>query len=319
MKMSSNKIILSVVVPCFNEEAVLIEFVSRMSDACKKMGKSYEIILVDDGSNDSTWVKICNARCGDEHVVGMKLSRNHGHQLALTAGLSITRGDYILIIDADLQDPPELLMKMYSILNKEQADVVYGKRMERAGETRFKLLTAHIFYRLLNKLSEVDIPNDTGDFRLMTRRALNVLLSMDEQFRFIRGMVSWIGFKQVPVMYNRCERFAGQTKYPLFKMIRFAINAITSFSIRPLRIASYLGLIISAIAVVMILWLIMAYFFFGLKVIPGWASLMVVIMFIGASQLFVMGVIGEYLGRLSVEMKRRPLYIIEEIVGRESI
>jgi dolichol-phosphate mannosyltransferase len=247
--------------------------------------------------------------------VAVNLSRNHGHQLALTAGLDLARGDLILVIDADLQDPPELLPKMVETMRSEGADVVYGVRKSRAGETAFKRATAHGFYRLLARATDVDIPLDAGDFRLISRRALDVLLAMPEQARFIRGMVAWIGFRQVPILYDRDERFAGETKYPLSKMLRFALDALTGFSSAPLKLASHAGLGLSIGSVVIVLFILYAWL--AGRSIPGWTSLMFVVVVLGAVQMFVLALMGEYIGRLYNEAKRRPLYIVQEIAGAD--
>lgn len=313
--MQNMSIAISVVAPCYNEEGCLKEFVSRVHGVCKSISSSYEIVLVDDGSSDSTWKKIEEERAVDDRVVGIKLSRNHGHQIALTAGLNYASGELILIIDADLQDPPELLPKMMVIMEENGADVVYGQRAKRDGESDFKIFTAFAFYRVLNYLAEISIPNDVGDFRLMTRRSLSVLLSMNEQYRFIRGMVSWIGFRQVPMMYDRDQRYAGETKYPLVKMIRFAINAITSFSIKPLRMASYFGFVFAGLSMLMMFYFVLSYFFGFSKPVPGWTSIVVILLMFASIQLFVLGIMGEYLGRLSMESKKRPLFIVEKIAG----
>jgi dolichol-phosphate mannosyltransferase len=251
----------------------------------------------------------------DPHVVGVNLSRNHGHQLALTAGLDLARGDLILIIDADLQDPPELLSEMVTTMRSEGADVVYGVRRSRAGETAFKRATAHGFYRLLARATDVDIPLDAGDFRLMTRRALDVLLAMPEQARFIRGMVAWIGFKQVPILYDRSERLAGETKYPFSKMFRFALDALTGFSSAPLKLASHAGLALAMGSVLIVLYILYAWI--AGQSIQGWTSLMLVVVVLGAVQMFVLALMGEYIGRLYNEAKRRPLYIVQEIAGAD--
>ncbi len=233
---------LSIVVPCFNEEPCLEALYERLTAAARAaVGNDYELLLVNDGSQDGSWPLMRGLSARDAHVVAINLSRNHGHQLALTAGLDLCRGDHVLIIDADLQDPPELLPAMLETIRSEDADVVYGVRRSRAGETAFKRATAHGFYRLLSRATEVDIPVDTGDFRLMSRRALDALLAMPEQARFIRGMVAWIGFKQVPLVYDRAERMAGETKYPVRKMFRFALDALTGFSSAPLKLASLSG------------------------------------------------------------------------------
>lgn len=305
---------LSIVVPCFNEEACLRELHQRLSAAARiAVGEDYELVLVNDGSRDGSWTAMRRLAADDPHLLAVNLSRNHGHQLALTAGLDLCRGATILIIDADLQDPPELLPAMYSALQEQGADVVYGVRKSRAGETAFKRATAHGFYRLLSRATEVDIPLDAGDFRLMSRRALDALLAMPEQARFIRGMVAWIGFRQVPFAYDRAERFAGATKYPLKKMMRFAFDALTGFSSAPLKLASHAGLWLAAGSVLLILYI--GYAWLAGNSIQGWTSLMLVVVILGAIQMFVLALMGEYIGRLYNEAKRRPLYIVQDIAG----
>jgi polyisoprenyl-phosphate glycosyltransferase len=305
---------LSIVVPCFNEEACLRALHSRLAASARKAaGDDYEIVLVNDGSRDGSWPIMSELAASDPRLVAINLSRNHGHQLALTAGLDLCRGDVILVIDADLQDPPELLSDMLKTMKAERADVVYGVRRTRRGDTAFKRATAHGFYRLLSRATEVDIPLDAGDFRMISRRALDALLAMPEQARFIRGMVAWIGFKQVPFAYDRQERFAGETKYPLGKMVRFALDALTGFSSAPLKLASHAGLALSAGSL-----LLLVYIAFGWasgRSIPGWASLMLVVVILGAVQMFVLALMGEYIGRLYNEAKRRPLYIVQDIAG----
>jgi dolichol-phosphate mannosyltransferase len=289
----------------------------RLTAAARKTADGdYEILLVNDGSGDGSWAKMQRLTTGDPHLVAINLSRNHGHQLALTAGLDLCRGDHVLIIDADLQDPPELLPAMMQTMRVEQADVVYGVRKSRRGETAFKRATAHGFYRLLSRATEVEIPLDTGDFRLMSRRALDALLAMPEQARFIRGMVAWIGFKQVPLAYDREERFAGATKYPLKKMMRFAFDALTGFSSAPLKLASHAGLALSIGSVLLILYI--GYAWLAGQSIQGWTSLMLVVVVLGAVQMFVLALMGEYIGRLYNEAKRRPLYIVQEVAGGEA-
>jgi dolichol-phosphate mannosyltransferase len=277
------------------------------------VGEDFELVLVNDGSRDGSWALMRRLAAEDPHVVAVNLSRNHGHQLALTAGLDLCRGDAILIIDADLQDPPELLAPMLAAMREQQADVVYGVRKSRAGETAFKRATAHGFYRLLSRATEVDIPLDAGDFRLMSRRALDALLAMPEQARFIRGMVAWIGFRQVPFAYDRAERFAGETKYPLKKMMRFAFDALTGFSSAPLKLASHAGLWLSFGSLLLIVYI--AYAWISGRSIQGWTSLMLIVVILGAIQMFVLALMGEYIGRLYNEAKRRPLYIIQEVAG----
>ncbi len=307
---------LSIVVPCFNEEACLPEFRQRLGAAAlQAVGDDYELVLVNDGSRDGSWPIMQRMAAEDPHVVAVNLSRNHGHQLALTAGLDLCRGDTILIIDADLQDPPELLPAMLACMRDQQADVVYGVRKSRAGETAFKRATAHGFYRLLSRATEVDIPVDAGDFRLMSRRALDALLAMPEQARFIRGMVAWIGFRQVPFAYDRQQRFAGETKYPFKRMLRFALDALTGFSSAPLKLATHAGLWLAAGSVLLILYI--AYAWIAGESIPGWTSLMAVVLVLGAMQMFVLALMGEYIGRLYNEAKGRPLYIVQEVAGGE--
>jgi len=303
---------LSVVVPCYDEEVALPELHRRVSAACQTVvGIDYEIVLVDDGSRDRTWEVVRRLADGDGAVVGMTLSRNHGHQLALTAGLSLCRGERILIVDADLQDPPELLPEMFRLMD-EGADVVYGTRATRVGETWFKRITARVFYRLMAYLTEVEIPLDTGDFRLISRRALDVLREMPEQHRFIRGMVSWIGFRQVPIVYDRGDRVGGTTKYPLRTMMQFAIDGITGFSIRPLRLASWAGLIVALCGLGFLAYALAFWFLFG--VLRGWMSSIGIMLVLGSAQMIFLGLIGEYLGRLFIEAKRRPLFIVRDVV-----
>jgi len=299
----------SIVTPCYNEQEVLRAFYERTTAACRPFGR-YEIVLVDDGSSDETWSIIHDLASHDPKVIGIRLSRNHGHQLALSAGLAHANGARIMIIDADLQDPPELLREMMDLMDGG-ADVVYGQRRHRKGESAFKLATAHLFYRCLRALSDTPIPEDTGDFRLMSRRVLETFNTMPEQQRFIRGMISWLGFRQVPLLYDRDERAGGSSKYPFRKMARFAADAVTSFSTRPLRLASYLGLTVGVLCLVAIVYLVVGHYV-GYTV-PGWTSLIAVVLLVGALQLFVLGIIGEYLGRLFIESKGRPLYVVAEI------
>ncbi|HET9814025.1 MAG TPA: glycosyltransferase family 2 protein [Sphingomicrobium sp.] len=308
---------LSIVVPCYNEEACLGALHERLGAAARNaVGDDYEIVLVNDGSRDGSWPIMREIARSDPHVVAVNLSRNHGHQLALTAGLDLSRGECVLIIDADLQDPPELLPALLETMRAQDADVVYGVRRSRAGETAFKRATAHGFYRLLSRATDVDIPVDAGDFRLMTRRALDALLAMPEQARFIRGMVAWIGFRQVPFAYDRAQRFAGDTKYPFGKMVRFALDALTGFSSAPLKLASHAGLALSLGSLLLILYI--AYAWAVGQSIQGWTSLMLVVVVLGAVQMFVLALMGEYIGRLYNEAKRRPLYIVQEIAGGEA-
>ncbi|MBR0552450.1 glycosyltransferase family 2 protein [Stakelama marina] len=305
---------LSVVVPCYNEEGCLDMLHARASAAAREaVGEDYEIVFVNDGSKDDSWAVMQRLSAADPHLVAINLSRNHGHQLALTAGLDLCAGDEILIIDADLQDPPELLADMRRTMAEQDADVVYAVRRKRDGETFFKKLTAAMFYRVLDRVTDTPIPLDTGDFRLMSRRALDAFLSLPEQARFIRGMVAWIGFRQVPFVYDRAERHAGTTKYPLAKMVRFALDAVTGFSTAPLRFASHVGLLLTAASLLLIVYIAIAWL--AGSTVQGWTSTMLVVVVLGAVQMFVLGMIGEYLGRLYVESKRRPLYLVSDVAG----
>jgi dolichol-phosphate mannosyltransferase len=305
---------LSIVVPCYNEAACLDILHARVSAAARAaVGEDFEILFVNDGSRDESWPAMQRIAATDPHLVAINLSRNHGHQLALTAGLDLCAGEQILIIDADLQDPPELLTEMRKAMADQQADVVYAVRRKREGESIFKKATAAIFYRMLDRITDTPIPLDTGDFRLMSRRALDAFLSLPEQARFIRGMVAWIGFRQVPFVYDRAERHAGETKYPLGKMIRFALDAVTGFSTAPLRFASHVGLALTGAS--LLLFVYIAIGFLTGSAVQGWTSTMLVVVLLGAVQMFVLGMIGEYLGRLYVESKRRPLYLVADIAG----
>ena len=305
---------LSIVIPCYNEAACLDQLHARVSAAARAVvGDDHEIVLINDGSRDDSWAAMRRIAASDPRLVCINLSRNHGHQLALTAGLDLCAGEQILIIDADLQDPPELLGAMRATMAREGADVVYAVRRKREGETFFKKVTAKAFYRVLDSVTDTPIPLDTGDFRLMTRRALDALQSMPEQARFIRGMVAWVGFRQVPFPYDRAERFAGETHYPLGKMIRLAVDAVTGFSTAPLRWASHLGIALTFVSLLLIFYIAVG--FFTGSAVQGWTSTMLVTVVLGAAQMFVLGMIGEYLGRLYIESKKRPLYLVADVAG----
>ncbi len=301
---------LSVVVPCLNEAGNIELLHRRLTQVCRSAVDDYEIVLVNDGSRDRTWDCMAALVERDPHVVAIDLSRNHGHQLALSAGLSVCRGERILIIDADLQDPPELLPAMIKQM-EAGADVVYGQRILRDGETAAKRVSAHLFYRLLSVLSDVPIPRDVGDFRLLRRNVLDVLLAMPEQNRFIRGMVSWAGFRQVALPYEREARQNGTTKYTFSKMLNFAVDAVTGFSAFPLRLSIALSLLFFLLSGLILIYALYSYFF--LKVISGWTSITILITLFSAVQLLCIGIIGEYVGRIFMETKRRPLFIIREI------
>jgi polyisoprenyl-phosphate glycosyltransferase len=298
--------VISIVVPCFCDDEVLPHTLARLHAAATATGLSYEMVLVDDGSRDGTWEIIAAAARHDARVRGVRLSRNFGHQMAVTAGLERARGANVLIIDDDLQDPPELLGVMLA-KRAEGFDVVYGQRCSRAGETWFKVVTAKFFYRLMGYLSEVPIPADTGDFRLMSRRAVDAFLLLPENSRFIRGMVAWIGYPQVAVPYDRKPRTVGKTKYTLGKMLRFSADAITGFSIRPLRIATLASAGLLGAAFLLTLWAVIRHL---QGTVQGWPSTIVTILFVGGVQTLVLGIIGEYIGRLFIEVKRRPLYLV---------
>jgi glycosyltransferase involved in cell wall biosynthesis len=307
---------LSIVAPCYNEQEVARELVSRIDNAAQSTNIPYEIVLVDDGSKDDTWIILQELSKEYENLKVIKLSRNFGHQLALTCGLDQSKGEVILIIDADLQDPPELLPDMIKLWS-DGFDVIYGKRQSRAGESVSKRFFAYSFYRILSKVAGVSIPQDTGDFRLMDRKALDALLSLKERHRFIRGMVSWVGFNQTPLIYKRAERFAGETKYPFKKSLLLAFNAIVSFSYAPLRIASYVGFATSIFAMLYIAVIILLKIL-GINV-PGYTSMMATILLLGGIQLVVLGIIGEYIGRIFEQGQNRPLYIVSDISGEPKI
>ncbi len=303
---------ISIVAPCYNEQDALPEFLRRVCAVLDGIGGASEVVLVDDGSRDRTWDVMAEAAAHDPRVVAVRLMRNHGHQLALTAGLSVCRGERIMIIDADLQDPPELLVDMMKLID-EGADVVYGQRRQRDGESLFKRVTAAAFYRLIGRLTDVEIPPDAGDFRLMTRRVLDLLLAMPERHRFIRGMVAWIGGRQVALLYDRHARVAGESKYPLAKMIRFAADAITSFSVVPLMMSMTIGWVMAGLGFCFFLYSIVGWL--NGHTMPGWTSLMAAVGLLGGMQFLMLGVIGAYLGRLYDQSKGRPLFMIRDIVG----
>ncbi len=310
--------LISIVVPCFNEQEVFVETNRRLKAVMSQLPieqYQYEIIYVNDGSTDQTLSLIKQALTEDKHLKCLSFSRNFGHQIAITAGLDDCKGDAAVVIDADLQDPPSVILEMISLWEKGY-DVVFGKRKDRVGESSFKLLTAKYFYKLINRLSDVDIPRDTGDFRLMDRNALNQFLLMRESYRFVRGMVAWIGFNQTFVEYDRESRFAGQTKYPLKKMLRLASDAILSFSNTPLKIATFVGFITSIAAFVGIIYSLYVRLFTK-SWVEGWTFLMIAILLIGGIILLVLGIIGEYVGRIYGEIKQRPLYIVKDKMGFE--
>jgi glycosyltransferase involved in cell wall biosynthesis len=282
---------LSVVVPCYNEAPVLGALYDRLTRACAAAGIGYEIVLVNDGSADDTWAGMTDLAARDDRLVCVNLSRNHGHQLALTAGLSVCRGDRILVIDADLQDPPEALPEMLALMDRERADVVYGQRVRRQGETLLKRWTAHAFYRLLGWLAETPIPRDTGDFRLMTRRVSDYVLAMPERHRYVRGMVSWVGFRQVPYRYERHPRLAGESHYPFRKMVRFAWDAVAGFSVKPLSLPFRAGAACGAAAVLCVL--AAAWWWVARGDVPTVGLLAALVLALAGGQFAALGVIGE--------------------------
>lgn len=313
--MNKNKLI-SIIVPVFNEIEVIDAFYGRMKKVVDSIDFiQYELIFVDDGSKDGSYKKLTDIAESDHNVKIIKFSRNFGHQIAITAGIDISKGDAVVVIDSDLQDPPEVI-KEFIKKWKEGYDVVYGVRKKRKGESRLKLATAAIFYRLLKTLIKIDIPLDTGDFRLMSRRVVEKFINLREKDRFVRGLISWIGFNQTGVYYERDERYAGETKYPYSKMIKFALDGITSFSSVPLRLATWLGYITSFLAFLYLssvfIQKVLGY------TVQGWATIMVGMLFLGGVQLICLGIIGEYIGRIFNETKQRPMYVVEEVYESES-
>lgn len=305
---------LSIIIPVYNEEENVPQLYKRLQSVCESITTQYELLFVNDGSRDRTLELVKELAQKDSRVRYIDFSRNFGHQIAVMAGLDHVSGKAIVIIDADLQDPPELIPRMLERLHSGY-EVVYAKRLKRKGETLFKRLTAKLFYRLLNSWSSVDIPLDTGDFRVMDRCVVEVLKEMPEKHKFLRGQISWIGFRQTFIEYERDARFAGTTKYPLRKMLRFAIDGITGFSTVPLKLVSVMGFISSGIAFLMILWVFFVKFFggnFGFHVELGWASQMVTSLFLGGIQLIAIGILGEYVGRINDNVKNRPLYIVRQ-------
>lgn len=306
--------LLSIVIPCYNEEEVISETMKRLQAFCyEQQNLEVELIFVDDGSRDRTREILKAFASNDPRVKIIGFARNFGHQIAVTAGIDAANGDAVVLIDADLQDPPEVVHKMIEKW-REGFDVVYGTRTERPGESMFKLATARGFYRLLNRLSDVPIPLDTGDFRLMGRNVVDALRAMPERDRFVRGMVSWIGFKQTALPYRRAERFAGESKYPLRKMLRFAIDGILSFSTKPLQLSIGLGIFSALLSLLGLIYTVYVRIFTDAWV-AGWAGLMVAVLFIGGVQLISIGILGEYIGRIYGEIKGRPLYIVDDYYG----
>jgi len=302
--------LLSVVVPVFNEELVILEFVRRTQAVLKKLNCDYELIFVNDGSSDSTLALLRDEREKDANITILNLSRNFGHQIAITAGMDHAHGDATIIIDADLQDPPELFPQLVQQW-QNGFDVVHARRRKRAGESAFKRWTATVFYRLLKNISNVEIPVDVGDYRLLSRRALMALTQLKERHRYVRGLVAWLGYHQGFVEYDRDERFAGETKYSLLKMLRFSFDGISSFSILPLRAATLLGLLCAFGGALYTMYALYAKFVLNVAVL-GWTSIIIAVLFVGGIQLICLGIVGEYVGMLFQEVKGRPLYFISD-------
>lgn len=306
--------LLSIIVPCFNEQEVIRETCERLLvEIAHVPSLDYELVFIDDGSTDDTLQILRSLQAKENRIRVISLSRNFGHQVALTAGLEHAAGDAVVVIDADLQDPPEVI---HSMVERWQAgaDVVYGVRTEREGETVFKRWTASFFYRFLGRVSDVPIPLDSGDFRLLDRKVVDALLQMPERDRFVRGMVAWLGFRQEPVTYRRAARFAGSTKYPLKKMLHFATDGMLSFSMAPLRLASWIGVIVALLSLMGILYALFMRLLTDVWV-PGWTLLFIALLFIGGVQMLLLGMLGEYLGRIYGEVKGRPLYVTKERLG----
>lgn len=309
-----DNIVCSVVVPVYNEEEVIQETYKRLTQVMEGLQESYEIILVNDGSRDRTREMAMAICARDPRVKLIDFSRNFGHQTAITAGMDCSAGQAIVVIDADLQDPPEVIPQMLAKW-REGYDVVYGQRIKREGETFFKKFTAKVFYRTLRSMTEVDIPVDTGDFRLIDRKVCEALKQVSERNRYIRGIISWLGFKSAPVEFVREKRFAGTTKYPLKKMIRFASDAIMSFSYKPLKLATYFGFFVSAVSFIYLILTVVLKLCGVVATVAGWASLVAITLFFNGIILLILGIIGEYIGRIYDEAKGRPLYVIREVVN----
>jgi glycosyltransferase involved in cell wall biosynthesis len=310
----SFKMLVSVIVPCYNEEQVIVETNRELIAALASLpGIDFEIIYVDDGSSDATADRLQAIQGADHRIRVVRFSRNFGQQLAVSAGLEHAAGDAAVIIDADLQDPPDVIPEMLARW-RDGYHVVYGMRTDRPGETAFKIWTARLFYRFINRLSKVKLPLDVGDFRLIDRRVIDTLLSMPERDRFLRGMISWVGFRQVAVMYSRAERRAGQSKYSLLKMLRFAADGVLSFSLTPLRLALWVGFLSIGLAFAGIIYALIIRLYTN-DWVRGWTSIFTAVLFVGGAQLVTLGIIGEYIGRIYAEVKRRPLYVVEERLG----
>lgn len=305
----------SLVIPIFNEEAVLPLLVRRITTLLGTLDASAEAIFVDDGSRDTSVIFLRGMAAEDPRFRVIELSRNFGHQIAITAGMDAAAGDAVIVMDADLQDPPEVVLDLIAKW-KEGYEIVYARRIRREGETLFKRVSANLFYRVLEQMTSVTIPRDVGDFRLVGRKALETFKRMPERDRFVRGMFGWMGFKQTAVPFERPMRAAGETKYPFWKMVRLAVHGIISFSDKPLRLALWIGLAISGVAALLGLYALFSWLFVS-GVVHGWASTVVIISFLSGINLFMTGVIGLYVGGIHAEVKRRPLYVVDRLTGFE--
>jgi glycosyltransferase involved in cell wall biosynthesis len=311
-----DKILCSIIIPMYNEEAVIPETYRRLTGVMEGFGEPYELLFINDGSRDRTGEILRELCKSDKRVKLIDFARNFGHQIAITAGMDYAAGECMVIIDGDLQDPPELIPDMIKLW-RQGYEVVYGKRLSREGETFFKKFTAKWFYRILRRMTDVDIPVDTGDFRLIDRKVSEALKQLPERNRYVRGLMSWVGYKQVAIEFQRSERFAGETKYPLKKMIKLAMDGIMSFSYKPLKIATYVGSIISFISFFYLIAVLLQRIFWPESVQSGWASLIAVSLFFNGIILLILGIIGEYIGRIYDEAKGRPLYIISRLDNME--
>ncbi len=307
---------ISIVLPVFNEAQTLPVLHARLAGVMRRLGESYELVFVNDGSRDGSLELLKRLAAEDANSKVVSLSRNFGHQMAITCGLDRAHGAAVIVMDADLQDPPELIPMLIEKW-REGYDVVYAIREQRQGESLFKRATAALFYRLIRKLSRIEIPADTGDFRLLSRRAVEALRATTERNRFVRGLVGWIGYRQTGVRFVREERAAGETKYPFRKMLKFAIDGITSFSFVPLQMATYCGFLISGVSFLYIVYAVLQKLLTD-RPVTGWTSLIVAMLFLGGVQLITLGVIGEYVGRIYEEVKQRPLYLVDEMIGFDS-
>jgi len=311
----SSSVCYSVIIPVFNEEPVIQETHARLKEVMDSTGESYELVFVNDGSSDKTIQILMQLSSRDKNIKIINFSRNFGHQIAITAGMEHASGSAVVVIDADLQDPPKVILDMIAKW-KQGYEVVYGERSKREGETAFKKLTAVFFYRFLQRMTSVSIPMDVGDFRLIDRKVCNAMKSIHEKNRFVRGLVSWVGFNQTSVSYVREERWAGTTKYPLKKMVRFALDAITSFSHKPLKCATMLGAVVSLCGLFYLLYVLCQRYFIGTPV-EGWMVLIVLTFVLNGITLCMLGIVGEYIGRIYDEAKDRPLYIVKDFVNFE--